>query len=475
VAVIADFCFLTIGSFMLLTLTCQGQEAPEFSYLLYKNPYRVNQFSLSFGQAVVFYPEFTPDKVSCSLLLNIDPLVLSKDKGRQFGLFDYISDRPYASTSFMSVAISRVFSSALGGRCQEKPELVDKELDLMAEIICLPCQPELNLEMFFVPLGYEVSVDRRKPDQAFEKLGENPYVNLTIRGRVTISEMLRHLYILIPIFGGRKHYFVDRDEVEKLLRLGGEWLKSHPYREQITYLYLARFKKLTRLALDRIEDGEAGAIEDDGEYSGFASRFFRGEPLSKVRLEFILQELRLSGARSVLDLGCGEGRLLLRLAHDDRFDRIVGLDISLTALKKAEERLFKAYKGRPQGLELIQGALTYADGRLKGFDAAVCQEVLEHLDAWRMPIFEKVLFGFLKPKTIIVTTPNVDYNVNYPGLTEGQLRHQDHRFEWNRAQFTQWASSVAEKNGYTVRVSDLGELDQKSGRPTQFGVFTICA
>ncbi|MDR1486672.1 MAG: 3' terminal RNA ribose 2'-O-methyltransferase Hen1 [Deltaproteobacteria bacterium] len=463
---------------MLVTITCRGPEASDLSYLLHKNPSKINTFDLKFGRAVVFYPVVSAETVTCAMMLDIDPLFLAKEKGqktasqsvRQSGLFDYISDRPYASTSFLSVALARVFNTAKGGRCSERPEAVDRELDLTAQVFCLPCEHDDKPFQFFEPLGYEVSLQRRKSDGFLDFLGANPYVNLTIRGRVVLSKMIQHLYILIPVFGGRKHYFVGDDEVDKLLRLGGDWLKTHPFRDEISSLYLSRFRYLTALALERLEDGEAGATEEV-ERSAKANLRPR---LSKERLEVILHELRLSGARSVLDLGCGEGRLLLRMANEKMFERIIGLDISTSALKKAEERLFKAFKGHPSNLTLIQGALTYADSRLKGFDAAVCQEVVEHLDAWRLPIFQRVLFEYIRPKTVILTTPNVEYNVRFPSLTENKLRHEDHRFEFSRAEFAQWATKAAESYGYAVRVSDLGESDARSGRPTQMGVFSLC-
>jgi 3' terminal RNA ribose 2'-O-methyltransferase Hen1 len=188
----------------------------------------------------------------------------------------------------------------------------------------------------------------------------------------------------------------------------------------------------------------------------------------------VLAVLRGRQARRVLDLGCGEGRLLQSLLADPSFEEIVGLDVSHRALELARDRLrLDRLPPRQQArVKVLQGALTYRDERLAGYDAATVVEVIEHLDPPRLVAFERVLFECARPATVVVTTPNVEYNVRFEGLPAGHLRHRDHRFEWTRAEFQAWAGQVAERFGYAVRFLAVGPEDTEVGPPTQLGVFT---
>lgn len=197
--------------------------------------------------------------------------------------------------------------------------------------------------------------------------------------------------------------------------------------------------------------------------------------LHQQRLNKALDELKLSGAQSVLDLGCGEGKLLKLLMKEAQFDNIVGMDVSYRTLEIAKVRL--NYERLPQKqkerLRLIHGSLTYRDKRLKGFDAAAVIEVIEHLDLSRLASFERVVFESARPLTVVITTPNAEYNVKYEALSEGAFRHSDHRFEWTRAEFERWASGIATKYNYEVRFEPIGDWDEEVGAPSQMGVFKI--
>jgi 3' terminal RNA ribose 2'-O-methyltransferase Hen1 len=176
----------------------------------------------------------------------------------------------------------------------------------------------------------------------------------------------------------------------------------------------------------------------------------------------------------VLDLGCGEGRLLRALLKDNAFEEIIGLDVSHRALEMARERLHLDHLPPPQRgrIKLIHGSLTYRDERLAGYDAAALVEVIEHLDLWRLAALERVVFEFAKPNTVVLTTPNVEYNVKFETLRAGKFRHRDHRFEWTRAELQTWANHVAAQHGYSVRTMSIGPEDPLTGAPTQMAVFT---
>jgi 3' terminal RNA ribose 2'-O-methyltransferase Hen1 len=197
--------------------------------------------------------------------------------------------------------------------------------------------------------------------------------------------------------------------------------------------------------------------------------------LNQQRYDAVLGAIRESGAKSVLDLGCGEGKLLKQLLEEKQLEKIVGMDVSTRSLEIASrrlrlERLTERQRSR---IELIHGSLIYRDKRLNGYDAAIVVEVIEHLDPDRLVALERVVFEFARPKTVVVTTPNQEYNSVWESLPSGAFRHADHRFEWNRSQFGTWSESICNRYGYRVRLLPVGPVDTDRGSPTQMGVFEI--
>jgi 3' terminal RNA ribose 2'-O-methyltransferase Hen1 len=295
---------------------------------------------------------------------------------------------------------------------------------------------------------------------------------------VRLKELLSHLYVLVPVLDDEKHYWVGEDEVEKLLRRGEGWLGNHPEREEIVKRYLKHRRSLARIALSRLLEVEEEAPEAEILPTVRAEEEVALETkisLNEQRMGAVMAVLRAARARRVLDLGCGEGKLLRVMLADHDLERIVGLDASLRALEIAEERLAldRMPPRQKQRIELLHGALTYRDRRLEGFDAATLVEVIEHLDLPRLAALERVVFEFARPTTVVVTTPNVEYNVHFEGLPAGRFRHRDHRFEWTRAEFSRWAERVASAHRYDVRYLPVGREDPRTGAPTQMAVFSL--
>lgn len=191
--------------------------------------------------------------------------------------------------------------------------------------------------------------------------------------------------------------------------------------------------------------------------------------LHEQRLDTVAGYLLATGARSVLDLGCGPGELLQRLAAHSQFERIVGIDISPAELARAREAL-----GPQDRVELRQASFAQADSRLCGFDVAALVETIEHIDPNRLGHVEQAVFGSYRPARVLVTTPNQEYNVLH-GMRPGTLRHPDHRFEWPRARFRHWARGVAARHGYGVYFCDIGEVDPELGASTQMAMFERAA
>ncbi|NOJ91823.1 3' terminal RNA ribose 2'-O-methyltransferase Hen1 [Corallococcus coralloides] len=466
---------------MLLTLSTTHSPATDLGYLLHKNPERPQSFELPFGLAHVFYPEASASRTTAALLLEVDPVALVRGRpssgGGQGGpLEQYVNDRPYVASSFMSVALSRVFGTALSGRSKDRPELAEQPIPLSARLSVLPCRGgEAFLRRLFEPLGYTVTATRHALDETVPAWGDSRYFTVTLEGQVRLGDLLSHLYVLIPVLDDDKHYWVGDEEVEKLVRHGEGWLAAHPEREQIARRYLRHRHSLAREALERLAGDEAPEPEERQEARNAEEAVLESRlSLNEQRLQTVMTALQEHGAARVVDLGCGEGKLLKALLKDRRFTELVGMDVSHRTLEIAQDRL--GIERMPdlqrQRVKLLHGSLLYRDQRLAGFDAATVIEVIEHLDMPRLAAFERALFEYTRPGLILLTTPNAEYNVRFTSLPAGTFRHRDHRFEWTRAEFEAWAASMCERYGYTVRFLPVGENDAEVGAPTQMAVFT---
>ena len=464
---------------MLLTITTTHRPATDLGYLLYKNPARAQAFDLSFGRAHVFYPQADEDRCTAALLLEVDPVGLVRNRrgpsGEGFSLDQYVNDRPYVASSFLSVAIAQVFGTALSGISRERPELVTMPIPLVARISVLPCRGgEALLRRLFEPLGYTVSAARCPLDERFPEWGDGPYFAVELSHALPLHDLLTHLYVLIPVLDNDKHYWIGEEEVQKLLRHGETWLAAHPEKEQIASRYLKHRRPLVKQAMAQLlEEDQREADETEQVHEREEEQVERKIRLNDLRMESVVASLKATGAKKVIDLGCGSGKLIERLMEDKTFEQIAGMDVSYRSLQIAADRLRldRLPEKQRQRLSLFQGSLMYRDPRLSGHDAAAVVEVIEHLDEPRLAAFERILFEFAHPPTVIVTTPNVEYNVRFDSLPAGQLRHKDHRFEWSREQFQIWAKGVAERYGYSVRFLPVGPEDAAVGAPTQMGVF----
>ncbi len=465
---------------MLLTIRTTHVPATDLGFLLHKHPDRVQTFDLSFGRAHVFYPEATESACTAALLLDVDPVGLVRGAGAT--LDEYVNDRPYVASSFLAVAIARIFNTARAGRCEARPELVGEALPFDVRLAALPCRGgEGVLRRLFEPLGYLVTTEAHPLDGEFPEWGMSPYFTVGLRATCRLSDLLAHLYVLIPVLDDDKHYWVGDPEVEKLLRVGGGWLAAHPEREMITRRYLRHQRGLTREVLARLAtEGEALPEEaaralaaGDAEEAGLE----RPLRLHDRRLDLVAMVLHDAGARRVIDLGCGDGKLLKRLLADPQMTEIVGMDVDSRSLAIAAGRLGLEGMSPEQRerlrLRLLHGSLVYRDRRLAGFDAAAVVEVVEHLAPPRLAAFERAVFEFARPHLVALTTPNRDYNVRWPALPAGTYRHRDHRFEWTRAEFHAWAAAVAARFGYTVRYLPVGDEAPEVGAPSQMAIFEL--
>jgi len=461
---------------VLLTLTTtptsQTPDATALSYLLHKHPDRVQAFDLAIGTATVLYPEASAEKTTVAVIVDVDPIELVQSRyrrgksGDNFSLGEYVNDRPYAASSILSVALSKLFRTALTGTCKSHPELVEAELALTVSIPVVPCGGDADLpRRLFGPLGWDVTATPVQLDPHLPNWGDSDFVSLTLTGEHTVQSALRHLYVLLPVLDDVKHYWVGSDEADKLIRVAGEWLASHPDSALIMSRYLARRRDLVESVVDRL-------IPEQAEVQIELPR--PDPPLARLRVEAVLATLQRLHARTIVDIGCGEGKLIEALMPHAQFDKLVGVDVSARELTRAQRRLkfTEMSDVQRERVSLMQSSATYRDARLKGFDAAVLMEVVEHVDAARLPALVRSVFVDAAPQYVLLTTPNADYNVLYPALAEGAFRHPDHRFEFSRTQFDDWATETARAHGYSVEFEFVGTIDPALGGPTQLAIFT---
>jgi 3' terminal RNA ribose 2'-O-methyltransferase Hen1 len=465
---------------MLLTITNHQAPATDLGFLVHKHPERVQSLDVSFGRAHVFYPEVSRERCTVALLLDVDPVGLVRNRrgpaGEGQSLAQYVNDRPYASSSFLSVAMTRTFREAMAGKSKERPDLAEAKLPLTARLSALPCKGDADfLQRLFEPLGYQVRATGYALDPKFPGWGSSYYFSVELQAETRLQDLLTHIYVLAPVLDAEKHYWVGNDELEKLLRHGEGWLARHPEKGIIVNRYLRHKKNLTRAALERLVEEESP--DPDSEEADHAREELEIEEPLKLwqrRMASVVAVLKERQAVRILDLGCGEGRLMRELLEEKSFRQITGMDVSSRSLEIAARRLRleDMTPAKKERVHLMHGSLMYKDARLAGFDAACVVEVIEHLDPPRLAAFERVLFEFARPGTVVITTPNADYNQKFPTLPAGKFRHKDHRFEWSRQEFETWANSVAGRYGYAVRFQPVGDEDEQLGAATQMGVFT---
>lgn len=477
---------------MLLSITLkQDQErsyqASDLGFLLHKNPGRLHEFDLSFGTAHVFYPVASEAVCTATVFQALDGIDLVRSfkgpKGASKHLSQYVNDRPYTVNSFFSVAISRVFGTALNGNCKKQPELVQRTLPFSVDLPVLPSRGgEALIRNLFEPLGYDVAVDAQPFDTAIPDWGLSPYFSVTLTGMKRLSDLLKHLYVLMPVLDNDKHYWVGLDEVDKLIAKSSDWLPEHPEKGLIVARYLKKQGGLKRKALAALELSESEVnsqqeqlqeVDSEAQSQAEEDQLEHKVRLNDLRIEKVTQTIKQLDVRKLVDLGCGEGKYLKAYLKINQLEAITGVEVSPSVLEKAEQRLKleRLPEHKRDQLTLLQGSLTYKDDRLKNNDLASCIEVIEHIDEDRLDAFKASVFGHAKPKYVIITTPNVEYNVLFENMPTGKLRHSDHRFEWDRKTFEKWCHDLCEQYAYQVSFDTIGEVHPEFGAPTQMALF----
>jgi 3' terminal RNA ribose 2'-O-methyltransferase Hen1 len=460
---------------VLLTLTSTAPRATDLGFLLHKHPDRVQRFTVSTGEAHVFYPEATDERCTAALLLEVDPVALVRDKRFRadgLALGQYVNDRPYAASSMLATALGKVFATALAGRCAGHEELVERPLPLTVRVPSLPTDGGAALvRALLEPLGWAVDAREVSLTEEAPAWGSAPYVDLTLTGEHTVQAALSHLYVLLPVLDPARRFWVGSEAADKMIRTSGEWLARHPDRDLITRRYLRGRHAMITDATERLaalDGSEHDDVVDDEQVAEVR------RPLAVLRKAAVVAVLRELGARRVVDLGCGEGALLRELVKEPTFTEVLGVDVAARTLRLAARRLGldRMPDSQRARIALKHSSLSYRDDDLVDKDAIVLMEVIEHVEPDRLPTLERNVFVHARPAAVVVTTPNAEHNVVYEDMPAGTMRHPDHRFEWTRAELAAWSERVADEHGYAVVFRPVGPEHPVHGPATQMAVFT---
>ncbi len=447
---------------MHLQITTTHRPATDLGYLLHKHPGKVNVADLSSGRTSMCFPRADAEACTFALSVEVDPVALVRDR---VGTTDaYVNDRPYAASSLLAHAIGRALGTARAGTCKARPDLVGVAMPFEVVVEGVGAgDRRLDPATAFGCLGYSVTFEPYEVDARGLGTLRARSGRLTLAGTVSLADMLDHLCVLLPVLDGDIHAYVDEGAVDSMLARSGRWLAAHPCRERIVRTFTKRLPALGERAMAGLRTASGEPPVTDG--PGAPRR------LDDDRRDFVVSAVAASGARSLLDLGCGEGKLLLRLADMPAVRRVLGVDPSVRDVGRLRERLDRREVKVPHGIEVEVrfGTLALRDTRLAGFDAAVLSEVVEHVEPGRLEALERHLFGDAAPRTVVVTTPNHEFNVVW-GLPAGVLRHDDHRFEWDRAGFLAWVGKVEASYGYSATIHGIGDALPDLGHPTQAAV-----
>lgn len=441
---------------MQLSVTVRGSDADVVSYLIAKNPNNPYERDEKGFKVRLAYPVFTKEEVQFVIYVKPDPIDLVRNSSDLFDITHYINDREFAVSSLFITSIRKALGTALNGKPDEKYEKwVDHIVEIKLEFG--PVSTDLrNQEIvdLFEPMGYKVEIERG--ESVIREKSSARFV--TISGRQSVQNTLKHVSILIPVIDNYKHYFLDEREVEKLERYGEGWLETHPLKQMIVKRAL-RFNAL----ISQSTYYEKKPFIPNQEESPRIR-------LNDQRYEAILNVIStLPQRETIVDLGAGEGRLSVQLGFVEGVKEILSIEPSSKARLKAIERFGQVIdkEGYVEPQSLI-GSLFYFDSRLQNKDIIILCEVIEHIDEERLPKIFNTIFNDYRPKTLIVTTPNQEYNVVYE--MDEAMRHNDHRFEWTRAEFAQHVEAWTQNYPYQISIQGIGEEHPTYGQPTQMAM-----
>ncbi|WP_427137686.1 3' terminal RNA ribose 2'-O-methyltransferase Hen1 [Psychrobacillus psychrodurans] len=442
---------------MQLTIRATGENVEVITYLLAKNPNNIYERNHKGHYIRMFYNVVTETELELTIFLTPDPLVLVNNSSNAYDITHYINDREFAVSSIFISLIRSALGTALNGQPKEEYiKWVDHRFPFVFSFGPVATElSEQDTRNLFEPLGYDVDIEYAETDYSFRLKEKSSACYITLSGHTSLQKGLQQLFLLIPVLDNYKHYFIDESEIEMLKRYGEGWLEDHPQKEFIIRKAL-RFKEI----YSQLEE------QDNSDKQIHPIR------LNELRYEKIVDLVKkLPMKNTIVDFGSGEGKLSAQLGFVEGVQEIFAVEPSETARSKAQKR-FEKLKDKKGFVEpiMIWGSLFYFDERLKNKDVIILCEVIEHIDEERLPKAMDLILEQYYPSSIIITTPNKEYNHVYE-MTES-LRHNDHRFEWSREEFKEWCLRMNHSERYVLTFEGIGNEDETYGFPTQMCTFT---
>lgn len=468
---------------MHLNIRATGAGAGMLSHLLAKNPNNLYDRMEKEARVRIVFTASSEEETEALIYVTPDPVELVKGTSSAHNdITQYINDREFVVSSLFCTYIRSALGTALNGKPKEAYlSWVDQPLALELEFGPVASNlPDLSLEELFTALGYEVQLERGNAEYSFNLKSRSSVRYIKLKAKQTLQTALRQLFVLIPALDDYKHYYISDDEVDKIRRYGEGWLENHPQRGLIlkrTLRFAGAIKQYEELMVrdgnlqeSRTLDGaRVGEIGEETAAPAEAPKV-RLNDLRYAAIADVVEGLAVK--RSIVDFGSGEGKLSVRLSSVPGVSEIKAVEPSATAQMRALDRFAKLV-GRP-GItvpEPVTGSLFYYDESLRGKDVMILCEVIEHIDEYRLGRVMDTIFHEYAPGTLIITTPNKEYNAVYE-MDQEEMRHGDHRFEWDREAFAVWCSRWTSAYKYSVQLSGIGELAQEYGYPTQMAIFS---
>lgn len=480
---------------MYLTIKATGEHASMISHLLAKNPHNLYDRTEKGARVRLVYTSFQPQDTEAMLFVTPDPIELVKGTPDHYDITQYINDRELAVSSLFCSYIRPALGTALNGKPKaDYIDWVDYRFTLQMTFGPVASDlPDHVIESLFQPLGYEVQIERGEIDYSFDLKNRSTVRHIQISGQQTLQQMLRQLYILIPVLDNYKHYYINEDEIERLRRYGEGWLSTHPQHDLMIKRSL-RFAPLvkeyeqqvakessidalsTEISTNSIQSNKEQAQSTEQQLERINTIETETETpvvrLNELRYRAIVEQVSLLPQRKqVIDFGAGEGKLSVRLGQIEGVEQVWAVEPSMQSQLRAIDR-FAKLEGRTDDVipVITIGSLFYRDERWVDQDVIILCEVIEHINEVRLPQVIHTLFTDYRPQTLIMTTPNREYNEVYQ-MDADEIRHTDHRFEWTRAELEQYCTQWIQNRPYTFTISGIGDKHEQHGQPTQMVVF----
>ncbi|MBU5353500.1 methyltransferase domain-containing protein [Paenibacillus barcinonensis] len=502
---------------MHLIIKASGEGAGQVSHLLAKNPNNLYDRTDKGVRVRMVYTKAEEQETEVLIHAEPDSVDLVRGTPDGYDITQYINDREFVTSSLFCSYMRSALGTALNGKPKEDyTQWVDHVFEL--ELTFGPVAsdlPDRVVEELFSALGYDVAMERGESAYSFDLKNRSTVRHITLRGKQTIQQALRQLFLLIPVLDNYKHYFISEDEIDKIKRYGEGWLDTHPLKELIVRRTL-HFAELIRtyerkhgtLTFEDAGTAQAGVADGNREKrlnseSETLGHDGAGEDraaetkaetdmdttdtdtaeLSSDTAPVRLNELRyraitdivasLPNKRRIVDMGAGEGKLSARLAYIPGVEMIAAVEPSGQSRLRAKERFARLQDraGVKAVPEAMLGSLFYFDEQMQHMDVMILCEVIEHVEEYRLDRIMDTILNEYRPEVLLVTTPNKEYNEVYE-MEQKQLRHQDHRFEWTREQFSMRCAQWAEKGDYAYGISGIGEHKEGFGQPTQLVKFS---